>query len=549
MERSTEPRAVAAEDVLTGPELQRALVTSAEWLDRHAEAINALNVFPVPDGDTGLNMALTLRSAVDYVVSQAGTSVSEVTASLARGALMGARGNSGVILAQLLRGLARSLEGHEVADAGLFAQALESGAEAAYTAVANPVEGTILTVARVAARCAKEAAHRSHGLVSTLDSAHRAARVAVAETPEQLPILKQASVVDAGGEGYRVFLEGMLKDLRGEPLGEAPVRIDMRADLSSLHGDADAFYGYCTEVLFQGEGLDMEVVRQRLAALGTCVLVVGDPEMVKVHVHTWRPGAVLDIATELGEILSVKVDNMGIQQRDFARAPAGPAAGSVSRQAGTALVAVAHGDGFQRLFASLGAVVVPGGQTMNPSVKEIVEGIGRAPREGVIVVPNNRNVVLAAEEAARLIEERSVAVVPTRNLPQGVAAALALNPEADVETNISALSRAMSGCHAIEMTRAVRTAQFDGFAVEAGSFLVMLDDQPVAGGPTCEDLIAPAVDRLPPKAFEIATVYVGGGGTFEEARILADAITARLGAPTEIALGGQPHYEYVISIE
>lgn len=535
--------------MMTAADLRAALAASSAWLERHVEAINALNVFPVPDGDTGLNMSLTLKAAVDQMAADDPSSLDAVAASMARGALLGARGNSGVILAQLLRGVARRLQSAAEVDASLMARALESGAEAAYSAVPNPVEGTILTVARAAAAGARAAAGQGADLRATLERAHGAARAAVAETPEQLPILKQASVVDAGGEGYRVMLEGLVRHLNGERVAHAPAPVDMRADLSSLHQDENDFFGYCTEVLFQGEDLDLDALRQRVSALGTSVLVVGDREMLKVHVHTLRPGAVLELATEAGEILQVKVDNMQLQHREFAAASAPPAAPRGGPQTGTALVAVALGEGFQQLFASLGAMVVAGGQTMNPSVDEIAAAIRRAPRAGVIVLPNNRNVVLAAEEAVRLAGGRSAAVTPTANLPQGVAAALALNPEADVDANLPPMARAAAACRCLEITRAVRPARFGDLEVRAGALLALLDHEPVASADSVSELVQTAVSHLPQATYEIATIYVGDEGSDDGARTLRDALGARLGIPTEIVPGGQPHYDYIVSIE
>lgn len=531
---------------LSGAELREAFIASGAWLDRHVDAINALNVFPVPDGDTGLNMSLTLRSALEQLQSAGASSVGEVTEAVARGALLGARGNSGVILAQLLRGIARTLRGQETADGKLLAQALADGAEAAYTAVANPVEGTILTVARGAGRAAQKAAADSLGPLSILEHAHRGAQAAVAETPDQLPILKQASVVDSGGEGYRVVLEGLLRSLRGEPMDESPIAVTTRVDFSALHQDADDFYGYCTEVLFQGTDLDAGAVRTRLNELGSSVLVVGDTEMLKVHVHTLRPGAVLDLATDLGEIVKVKIDNMQLQHLEFAGAPKQPAAAELG---GTSIVAVALGAGFEEIFASLGAVVVRGGQTMNPSVGEIAAAVEKTTRAEVIILPNDRNVLMAAEQAAQGFDARKVAVLPTESIPQGIAAAVAHNPEADADTNVSALTEAASRCHCIELTRAVRASRLEGVAIDAGAPLAILDRDPVSSGASFEDTLRGAIDRLPRRDYELVTIYLGSEGTAEDASSLADIIRQQTGLPVEIASGGQPNYPYIISVE
>lgn len=531
---------------LSGAELREAFTASGAWLDRHAEAINALNVFPVPDGDTGLNMSLTLGSALEQLRSTGASSVGEVAEAVARGALLGARGNSGVILAQLLRGMARTLHGHEAADGKLLAAALVAGADAAYTAVTNPVEGTILTVARGAGRAAQKAA-ASLGPLSVLEHAHRAARAAVAETPDQLPILKQAGVVDSGGEGYRVVLEGLLRSLRGEPMEESPIAVTMRVDFSALHQDADDFYGYCTEVLFQGANLDANAVRTHLQELGSSVLVVGDEEMLKVHVHTLHPGAVLELATDLGEIVKVKIDNMQIQHQEFAAAPTQPASGKLGE--GTSIVAVALGAGFEEIFASLGAVAVRGGQTMNPSVGEITAAIQKASREEVIILPNDRNVRMAAEHAAQGFQGRKVQVLPTESIPQGIAAALALNPEADADANVSTLAEAASRCRTIELTRAVRSARLNGLAIDAGAPLAILDGDPVATGASFEDALRGALHRLPRRDYEIVTIYVGSEATAEDASSLAEIIRQQTGLPVDIAAGGQPHYLYIISVE
>ncbi|MPZ15610.1 MAG: DAK2 domain-containing protein [Chloroflexi bacterium] len=536
-------------DVLDGAGLSAAVALSATWLERHAERINALNVFPVPDGDTGLNMALTLRCAADHVEAAGGGTLSDVASAIGTGAMMGARGNSGVILAQMLRAVARTLAGHDVVDAALLARALEAAAEAGYAGVPNPVEGTILTVGRAAAEAAREAAARHADVVTVLDHAHRAACTSVEHTPDLLPILKEASVVDAGGEGYRVVLEGMLKAVRGEHIDESPVRVDVWADLSAIHQGADDHFGYCTEVLFQGRAMDADAVRHRLENLGSSVLVVGDPEMLRVHVHTLRPGAVLDLATYLGEILKVKVDNMQREYRAFARAAERKPAAAPRVLAGTGLVAVAQGGGFEGIFAGLGAVVVPGGRTMNPSVDEILRAVYQVAREEVIILPNDRNVVPAAEQAVRLVEGRPAIVVPTHSMPQGVAAALALNPEATADENSPGILAAAGRCHTIDITRAVRDARIEGAVVERGALMALIDNRPVATARSIEELVGAALGRLGPGPWDIATIYIGQDGTTDGASAVANVIGARTGAQIEIVTGGQPHDEYIVSLE
>jgi DAK2 domain fusion protein YloV len=531
-------------------ELRTSLAAAADWLERHRDAIDALNVFPVPDGDTGLNMSLTLRAAADEAAATDG-SLSTVATAMAHGALMGARGNSGVILAQLLRGVARALEGHEAVDARLLASSLSAGADAAYSAVANPVEGTILTVARRAADAACAAAAGSLGLVNTLEHAHEAARVAVAETPELLPILKQASVVDSGGEGLRVVLEGILLHFRGESVGSGPMPVGMRVDFASLHTELDDFYGYCTEVLFRGEALQPAAIRARLEALGTCVLAVGDSEMMKIHVHTARPGAVLDMATELGEVVRVKIDNMQLQQQDFAaaiaqRPPEPPPSGI--RQAGTSVVAVALGAGFQEILRSYGATVVTAERTMNPSVEEILRALDDAERTEVIILPNDRNALMAATQAAAQRPDRQVEVVPTASMPAGLAATLAINPDQPASANTRAMARAAERCHCIELTRAARSARVGDIEVSRGALFATLDDTPIGTGGSYPALLDAAIGLLTGD-FEVATIYIGTNGSETEAEVLARSIRSRLDVEVDIASGGQPNYDYIISLE
>jgi uncharacterized protein len=533
-------------------ELRAGLAAAADWLERHREAIDALNVFPVPDGDTGLNMSLTLRAAADEAAAADGK-LDAVAAAMARGALMGARGNSGVILAEWLRGVARALEGEEAVDAGLFARALSAGADAAYSAVAHPVEGTILTVARRAADAAHDAAGRSASLTEMLRRTHDAARAAVAETPELLPILKQASVVDSGGEGLRVLLEGLLLHLEGRPVGGDSAPVGMRVDFASLHAEANDTSGYCTEVLFSGEDLRPDAIRARLADLGSSVLAVGDSELMKVHVHTTRPGSVLEMATELGEIVAVKVDNLGQQRREFEAAVAKPAPVSSdpgrALEPGTSIVAVALGAGFQSIFESHGATVVRVERTMNPSVQEFLDAIRKTATTDVVVLPNDPNAAPAARQAAKRTTERTVEVVQSQSMPCGIAALLAASPEAAARTNASAMTEAAGRCHWIEVTRAVRSARLGDLDVDKGALFTTVDSAPVATSDTYPALIEATLPRLQNGSATIATVYVGKDGDQTVAQEIAEIIRSHLGILVEIMAGGQPHHAYIISVE
>lgn len=530
---------------LNGPQIRAAFVTAATWLERHADRINALNVFPVPDGDTGLNMSLTLRAAADAALVCGADGAPRVLDALARGALMGARGNSGVILAQFLRGLARAHPLNGALTGAWLAEALAAGADAAYRAVAEPVEGTILTVARSAAEAALARADGGGATpVEVLDAAHSAARLAVERTPEQLAVLREAGVVDAGGEGFRLVLQGLLAHLSGESLLEPDATPRGRVGPTSIH-QADAF-GYCTEVLFRPNGGGRRHVRERIRALGTSVLVVGDDELIRVHVHTLRPGAVLDLATELGEIVQVKVDNMRLQSQAFRdRLEAPPSL----VEPGTAIIAVAMGHGFQEIFRSLGAIVVTGGQGMNPAVGDLLDAIERAPRQHVVVLPNNPNILLAAEQAAAAAHGPSVTVVPTRSMPQGIAALLTMCPDGETPPDLEAATRAAQRCQTIHVTRAVRQTEVDGTLVLPGSWVAVLDDRLIAGGGSLEALVERALDALPPGAYEIATVYIGADGTDDDAAAIGQTILRRTGIAVEVQRGGQPHYPYILSVE
>lgn len=534
---------MSTSDALDGATLRDALSTSARWVALHADAVNALNVFPVPDGDTGLNMTLTLQAAAESAAAVETATLPAIATAMARGALMGARGNSGVILAQILRGMAKTLSASPQADGQTVAAALAAGSQAAYQSLANPVEGTILTVARAAAQGASRAALQS--VEAVLEAAHHSAKLAVAETPELLLVLKQASVVDAGGEGYRIFLEGLLFHVRGQALPELPVAVTTWADLAAIHQDDGDQFGYCSEVLVQGSSLEIEEIKERVNAMGRSVLVVGDRDLVKVHVHTERPGALLDLATEIGELVKVKIDNMHLQHEEFARAASAPPA----TRLGPAVVAVASGAGLQQLFTSLGAVVVDGGPTMNPSVQQLTQAIEASAADQVLLLPNHKNVLLTAQSAARSSDGRPVIVIPTRNIPQGIAALLAMNPEADAQANAEPCTTAATAIHCVEITQAARDATLDGFAVKRGQYLVFLDDEPAGAADTCDGAVLSVVDCLAVSQAEMLTIYVGASGTRSEAEGLARILSNGASPAVEIVDGDQPHPTYIISME
>ena len=559
-----------------GRRLLAALEAAAAWLNGHRAAVDALNVFPVPDGDTGTNMSMTLNAALREARESGGDRAGKVAERAAYGALMGARGNSGVILSQLLRGFAHATHDAAALDAVTLAAALAAAAETAGRAVMKPVEGTILTVAAASARTATDSATREDNPLAVLDATLDEARAAVARTTAQMPLLTQAGVVDAGAQGYMLILEGFSRYLHGQSTqveGGAAT-----ADVAPLHTAAVEHgedYGYCTEFVIAGADLELAAIRERIAGMGTSLLVVGEPTLVRVHVHTEDPGRVLSYVAPLGQLHKIKIDNMQAQHDAFvatagtraARAQeSGRPAGDVSipsmmptmdapyqqeREKGlVGIVAVAPGAGLAEIFRSLGAdLVVSGGQTMNPSTQELLAAIDELPQQNVILLPNNSNVRLAAEQACGLTRKR-VTIMPARTIPQGMAALVAYAADADRATNVVTMTEAMSTVRTGEVTVAVRDAQLDGLSVRSGQALGLLDDEAVVVGVERDAVALDLMDKMGAAGGEILTMYYGAGVTEQAAEALAATVRERFGAlDVEVVSGGQPHYPYIMSLE
>ncbi|MBI3287514.1 MAG: DAK2 domain-containing protein [Chloroflexi bacterium] len=554
-----------------GQDFARMLGVATAWLERYVPAINALNVFPVPDGDTGTNMLLSMQAALKEVRESSSDSVVAAAKAAAYGSLMGARGNSGVILSQILRGLANGLEGAETMGSQEFARGLSQGSITAYQGVIQPVEGTMLTVVREAAEAAQAAASAGADLIGVLERTVAAARQSVAKTTSLLDVLREAGVVDAGGEGLYVILDGFLRYLKGEelPIAQLPqMAPGVRLEAPAPTGQGQMEWGYCTEFIIQGQALSLPRIRKRIAGLGDSALVVGDSDLIKVHVHTFDPGKVLSFASGQGILHKIKIDNMQDQHHQYlllgqeagrAKAEVGPSLGtlapSISRpearvEPGIGVVAVVVGEGLRRVFESLGATgVVPGGQTMNPSTQEILGPLEAQPSEHIILLPNNKNIWMAAEQARKL-SKKQVRVVPTQTLPQGVAALLAFNPKLDLETNLQAMHKAAGSVHTLEITTAVRPTSSQGIVVKKGHFIALLNDQLVAAGPTLQAVVRRGLGALPAEQFEVITLYYGDQIDPDRAQELADQI--RRWYPqqqVECIHGGQPHYPYIISVE
>jgi DAK2 domain fusion protein YloV len=541
---------------LSGSELRAMFAAATAWLERHVEAINAINVFPVPDGDTGTNMYLTMRSTLEEAYRADGDSVGAVLAAMSKGALMGARGNSGVILSQIIRGLASAAEERQHLDARGLTAGLTEAAATAYKAVSQPVEGTILTVMREAAVAAEGEAQRDErDILAVVASATEAAREAVAKTPTLLPVLAEAGVVDAGGQGLYVMMDGFLRYLKGEEeiqTGPLVAREEIERDwltvTSQMHHRGESPYGYCTEFLVCGQNLPSDDIQKRMVELGDSVLVVGDESLLRVHVHTDDPGAAMSYCTALGSIEQVKVDNIQAQAEEFLSVHerervAGP-------PADIATVVVVAGEGMEHVFRSMGAsAIVGGGPTMNPSTRELLEAIEQCPADRVVLLPNDKNIVMAAEQALPM-SPKEVRVVRTTSVPQGVAALLAFSPEEDLEANVEAMEEAKAGVRTVEVTRAIRTTSIGGLRIREGQCVAVVDGELKVARKTPEAAVKTALSHLPMEEVSLITLYYGADTREAEAQALArELCRVQPQQDVEVIYGGQPHYYYIVSAE
>ncbi|MDQ3656140.1 MAG: DAK2 domain-containing protein [Chloroflexota bacterium] len=546
--------------IWNGRQLGEAFALAATLLDARHEFVNALNVFPVPDGDTGTNMAMTMKAAVQAI--PAGEhSVSDVGRYLAHGALMGARGNSGVILSQIFRGFASGIQDRDELDGRDLARALHGAQEMAYKAVMRPVEGTMLTVIRGAADRASTTAQRTPSLTTVLRDAIDGAQAALDSTPQLLDILRQAGVVDAGGQGIVFILQGLERYAHGDTAiadESAPalgLGVDMRFldRVSGLHAEDD--YGYCTNFMVFGNDLDFDQARSDLAAMGQSAVIVGDDTMLKVHIHTEHPGQVLDYATKLGSLDQIKIDNMSRQTEVLV---AQRATATVSHEAtdaeafqgAIAVVAVAAGDGLADALRSMGAaVVVRGGQTMNPSTEDLLEAINRIPAGQVILLPNNKNIILAANQVANLTD-RTVRVVPTTSVPQGLAALAAFNVDQPLDSNVDSMTGALKTVTSLELTKAVRDVELNGVHIANGQTIGLIDNELAAAGDDLASVATALFARAELGSPELVTAFAGTDATDADISALRHALTLAFPeTEAEFPDGGQPHYLFVIGVE
>ncbi|MCL6559046.1 MAG: DAK2 domain-containing protein [Firmicutes bacterium] len=536
-----------------GQDLKMMLQGAVDLLGQSKDEIDSLNVFPVPDGDTGTNMYQTLFSAVKEASFVESNRIDIVAEAASRGCLLGARGNSGVILSQILQGFARSLQGRENATASDIAQALQEGAEVAYRAVMSPVEGTILTVVRKSAEGAGSATLRSNNLLRVMVTSLKKAFTALNETPDMLPVLKQAGVVDAGGKGFVVILEGILRALKAaSPSAKMPAEtpvivktapVDTLKNFAKISGSIN--FTYCTELLLKGQSLPLERVRNDLSPYGDCLLVVGEPELAKVHIHTNHPGLVLEYCLKYGSLHDIKINNMVEQSADKNGKNQITAPGEAF-----AVISVGAGQGITDIMKSLGTdAVVAGGQTLNPSAGEILNAIEQVAGDKVIVLPNNKNIILAAEQAGNLTTKK-VLVVPSRSIPQGLAALLTLNPEDDLETAANKMHEALETVRTGEITRAVRDTVYKGKEIYKGDVIGLVDGDLKASGPEMEKVLEEILAGMIVGEGKLITLYFGIALDEEKAAKMLENMSRKFsGHDFELQFGGQTVYDLIISVE
>jgi DAK2 domain fusion protein YloV len=538
---------------IAGQELRDMFSAATSWLEKSSADIDALNVFPVPDGDTGTNMMLTMRSTIEEAYRAPDHSAAGVAHAMAKGALMGARGNSGVILSQIWRGLAQGLEEKDSFNAVEFADALQKSAQTAYRGVSNPVEGTMLTVIKDAAIAARvQVDEGNDDIIMVLEAVVNAIGESVANTPRLLKVLKDAGVVDAGGQGIYTLFEGALRYLKGETeqmrLRKPQIivsELPYTTPLPQVSGVDEVPYGYCTEFLLKGENLEPEEIRKRLEKKGESLIVVGDDSAVRIHIHTLTPGNIISIGSKLGTLHQVSIRNMDEQHQDFLEMQK-----EKMPTTDTAVIAVASGDGLNEVFGSLGAAaVVPGGQTMNPSTKDILQTVEATPSDNIIILPNNKNIIATANQVQSLTQKK-IKVVPTRTIPQGVVALLAFDYEADFKANAEIMEKALASVKTIEITRSVRSTQLNGLKIRRKQPIGLLDGELIAVGDTDLEVINQLFSRIDTDEAEVVTIYYGAEAEAAEAEKISASITSQYpGLQVEVIRGGQPHYSYIISVE
>ena len=553
---------------ITNLEFGKMVQAAAAKLNQQAEFINSLNVFPVPDGDTGTNMSMSMASGAKYEREATSTAVGELAQSVAKGLLMGARGNSGVILSQIFRGFAKGCEGKTTLSTKDFVEAYANGAKTAYKAVMKPTEGTILTVVRESAQAGLNKVKETDDLEAVLAAIVAAADAALQKTPELLPVLKEVGVVDSGGQGLAFVLHAFYGALTGEEIAdELPDNAQMDEMINAKHHQSaqgkldpdDIEFGYCTQMMVRiGKGkqvtqaFDYETFYNYLADLGDSLLVINDDEVVKVHVHTEHPGKVLTWGQQFGDLQTVKVDNMRWQQEEIMKEdqPAQPTAAAPQETPATAVIAVASGDGVAKLLQSLGVTqVIAGGQTMNPSIQDLADAINQSGAKQALILPNNGNIFMAAEQAAQ-VADIPVQIVHTKTIAQAMSALLEYNPEASLADNQAAMESVLGNVASGEVTVAVRDTQLNGQTIHKDDYMGIVDGEIVAVAPTVGAAAEKMVVAMLDEDSEVVTILYGADGSKEAAEALKEQIlTQDDELDVQIYEGDQPVYPYLISVE
>ena len=537
---------------INGGDLRQLIISAAASIENNKQTLNELNVFPVPDGDTGTNMSMTIHSAAADLRKAEDPTLGQAASIAASAMLRGARGNSGVILSLLFRGISKKLKGTEVCDGVLWANALQEGVDAAYKAVMKPAEGTILTVARLAAAKALSAAEENSYFEFVHEAALEEAKIALANTVNQNPVLKKAGVVDAGGKGWLYVLEAMLSALRGEEITEnAPAaEVKEQADFSEFKTE-DITFTYCTEFIISRENdKDPEQLRAFLSGLGDSLVLVDDDEIIKVHVHTNDPGAALHEAVSYGSFVTVKVENMRLQHTEKVMSEQELAPKIAAPEKKLGVVSVCAGDGIADVFRNLGVDgIISGGQTMNPSTQDILEAVNKVPAETVFVLPNNKNIIMAAQQVDALTPKH-VVVIPSKTVPQGVTAMLSFNPEGTEEENTQALTDALAGVSTMQITYAARNSDFDGYDIHQGDYLAIADGALFGTSRDVKVLLRSLAEKVRDEGKEYITIYYGEDTPDRQAQKAADLFSELCpGADVNLLNGGQPVYYYLISAE
>lgn len=542
------------------------IIQGAQNLSNNADLVDSLNVYPVPDGDTGTNMNLSMTSGKEEVQNNPTSHIGDLGKSFSKGLLMGARGNSGVILSQIFRGFSKALEEYNEIDAKQFASSFDAGVKTAYKAVMKPVEGTILTVGKDAGKAAVEAAEKTDDCLEVMTAVYEAAQKSLENTPNLLPVLKEVGVVDSGGKGLTLVYEGFIKAMNGETIESKTPKVDKEEffnDDHDFHGvinTEDIVYGYCTEMMVRFQSgkapFDEATFREDMSEFGDSLLVISDDEIVKVHVHTETPGEVFSFGQKYGELIKVKAENMREQHREVLRkeagksdkeATTGPAA---TEKVETAIITISMGDGITKLFKSMGAThIISGGQTMNPSTEDIVTVIQESGCKRAIILPNNKNIQMASQQAAEIVDVEAV-VVPSRTVPQGIAAMFSYDTTASLTDNAEAMTEALANVTSGSITYAVRDTKIDGINIEKDAYMGLIEDKIVVSDRDVNETLKQTLEAMLSEDSEILTVITGEEATEAQTSFIESYVEEHFeDVEIEIQNGQQPIYPYLFSVE